>query len=234
MIQFISLSTIVTDMLNIIRGAKVSQSETISRRQIEDWINQYRAILIKRDLDKGKMPNPDYIQELPSLLLEVVDRSKESDLQSLSYCLRTVLELPNTIDLNFKPGFTYVGTINGMEIQLVSEGRSYWQQFKRFTFKTPMAFLRNKRIYINTVTPIKYITVRGVFEIPIEVSNFINTSSDTVHSTLDDRYPIPAGMVPVLKEMILQKELGIIAQAPSDNKNDSVNEMSPNVEQTRA
>jgi len=234
MIQFISLNTIITDLLNIIRGAKVSQSETISRRQIEDWVNQYRAVLIKQDIDKGKMPNPDYIQELPSLLLEVVDKTQESDLQSLSYYLRTVLELPNTIDLNFKPGFTYVGTTDGTEIQFVPEGRSYWQQFKRFTFKTPLAFLRNKRIYINTVTPIKYITVRGIFEIPMEASNFINTSSEVVYSTMDDRYPIPANMVPVLKDMILQKELGIVAQAPSDNKNDSVNEVSPNVEQTRA
>jgi len=230
MIQFISLNTIITDLLNIIRGAKISQSETISRRQIEDWINQYRALLIKQDIDKGKMPNPDYIQELPSLILEVVDKSLESDLQSEMNYMRTVLELPNTIDFNFKPGFTYVGTIDGREIQMVPEGRSYWQQFKRFTKSTPLAFLRNKRMYIHTVTPLKYITVRGIFEIPMEASRFINTSLSTqTYDTINDRYPIPINMVPVLKEMILQKELGIIYQAPSDNKNDGVNKVSPNV-----
>jgi len=234
MIQFISLNTIVSDLLNIVRGSKVSQSETISRRQIEDWVNQYRALLIKQDMDKGKMPNPDYIQELPSLKLEVVDKSLESDLQSEAHFMRTVLELPNTIDFNFKSGFTYVGTIDGREIQFVPEGRSYWQQFKRFTKNNPLAFLRSKRMYIHTVTPLKYITVRGIFEIPMEASRFVNTSTSVQsYDTIDDRYPIPSNMVPVLKEMILQKELGIISQAPSDNTNDGANRMSPNVEQTR-
>jgi hypothetical protein len=38
-------------------------------------------------------------------------------------------------------------------------------------------------------------------------------------------------MVPVLKEMILSKELGIMSQAPSDNKNDGSNDVSLNAEQ---
>jgi hypothetical protein len=232
MIQFITLNTIVTDLLNIIRGAKVSQSETISRRQIEDWIHQYRALLIKQDIDKGKSPNPDYIQELPSLRLEVVDRTAESLLKSETYIMRTVLELPTTLDLNFKSGFTHIGTLDGMDIQLVPESRNYWQQFKRFTNKSSLAFLRNKRLYISNVSPLAYITVRGIFEQPMEAANFVNTYSlaDST-ATLDSRYPIPVNMVPVLKDMILQKELGITAQAPSDNTNDSVNDMSPNVDQ---
>ncbi len=234
MIQFISLNTLITDLLNIIRGAKVSQSETISRRQIEDWIHQYRALLLKQDMDKGKMPNPDYIQELPSVKLEVVDKSLESDLQSGMNYMRTELEIPTTIDLNFKPGITYVGTIDGREIQLVSEGRNYWQQFKRFTQKVPLAFLRNKRIYINNVTPLKYITIRGIFEIPTEVSNFINSSAISTYSTLDDRYPIPSNLVPVLKSMILERECGIIASSPSDNTNDGSNLMSQNADQKGA
>lgn len=231
MIQYITLNTITTDLLNIIRGSKISQSETISRRQIEDWIHQYRALLIKQDLDKGKSPNPDYIQELPSLRLEVVDRTAESLLISGNYIMRTALELPNTIDLNFKSGFTYIGTLEGLEIQLVPEGRNYWQQFKRFTNKATLAFLRNKRIYISNVSPLAYITIRGVFEQPMEAANFVNTDSTADSTaTLDTRYPIPVNMVPILKEMILQKELGIEAQAPSDNKNDGVNNMSPNVD----
>lgn len=234
MIQFISLNTIVTDLLNTVRGAKISQSETISRRQIEDWVNQYRALLIKQDMDKGKMPNPDYIQEIPSLRLEVVDRTVESELESDTHFMRTVLELPNTVDFNFKPGFTYIGTLDGREIQLVPEGRTYWQQFKRFTNKTQLAFLRNKRLYVNTVSPLAHITVRGIFEIPMEVSRFINPALTTQgYDTINDRYPIPINMVPTLKEMILQKELGIIASAPSDNRNDGANTMTSNAEGTR-
>jgi hypothetical protein len=231
MIQFISLDTIINDLLNTIRGAKVSQSEQISKRQIEDWIHQYRATLIKQDLDKGKIPNPDYIQEIPSLRLEVVDQTTGSVFESDTYLLRTVLELPETIDLNFKPGFMYVGTIDGHEIQFGPESRTKWQKFKRFTKYVPLAFLRNKRIHLSTVAPIQYITVRGIFEIPTEVSNFINTSSDVVYSTYRDRYPVPANWVPIIKEMILSKELGIITTTPSDTTNDGNNKVSVNAQE---
>jgi hypothetical protein len=231
MVEFVTLDNIITDLLNVVRGAKVTQSETITRRQLEEWVNQYRSILLKQDLDKSKAPNPDYIQEIPGLVLEVVDRSNEVDLKSTTYFLRTKLSLPKTIDLNFSSGLMYVGTIDGREIQLVPEGRSRWQQYKRFTSNDPLAFIRNKHIYINTVTPITAITVRGIFEVPTEVGNFINTNSEVVTMGYRDAYPIPANMVPVLKEMILSKELGIIAQSPSDNKNDSANKLSLNAEQ---
>jgi hypothetical protein len=230
MITFITLDNIITDLLNIIRGAKVTQSETITRRQVEEWVNEYRALLIKQDLDKGKMPNPDYIQEIPGLLLEVVDLSKEVDLQSHMYQMRTILAVPKTVDLNFKAGLMYVGTIDGREIQLVPEGRAKWQQYKRFTANNPLAFLRNGRIYINSVTPLNAITVRGVFQVPTEVGNFINPNSDVVTMGYRDAYPIPSNMVPVLKEMILSKELGVMAQSPSDNKADGNNAVSLNAE----
>ena len=77
-IEFVSLWSIVYDVLNIIRGSEVTQSESISDRQIENWIHQYRALLIKQDLDKGKMVNPDYVQEIQCMKLVVVDKSEDS------------------------------------------------------------------------------------------------------------------------------------------------------------
>lgn len=231
MITFVSLNTIISDLMNVIRGAKISQSETISRRQVEAWVHQYRALLIKRDIDAGKVPNPDYIQTIPSVPLAVVDKTTDSStLDSDTYLLRTTLELPNTIDFNHKSGFMYVGTIDGKEIQFVPEGRSSWQQYKRFTSSEAMAFLRDKKIYINHVTPLSEVTVRGIFEIPTEVSNFVNANSTVVTSDLDDRYPVPANWVSTIKEMILQKELQIESRAYSDDKNDGVNKVSPNNE----
>ena len=228
MIEFVTLDNIVTDLLKTVRGSKVSQSETISRRQLEEWVNEYRSILLKQDLDKGKIPNPDYIQELPGLRLEVVDSSIGADLPSKSYVMRTIKTIPKTIDLNFKSGIMYVGTIDGREIQLVPEGRARWQRYKHFTNKDPLAFLRNKQVYLNCVEPIQFITIRGVFQVPTEVGNFINTDAETTTLGYSDAYPIPSNMIPVLKEMILTKELGIMVQQPSDNKNDGNNKVSLN------
>jgi hypothetical protein len=231
MISFVSLGSIVMDLLNIVRSANISRSELISPRQIEMWVHQYRAILIKQDLDKNKMPNPDYIQELPSLELEVVDKSKGSDLSSGQFLLRTKLALPKTIDLNFKSGFTYVGTIDDREIQFVPESRVRWQQYKKYTSNDNLAFLRGGHMYLVYPSPIEFLTVRGIFEVPTEVGNFTNAHADFTYANWNTPYPISENMIPTLKQMILKAELGITIQASSDTSNDAVNVTEPNTEQ---
>jgi hypothetical protein len=234
MINFITLNTISTDLLNIVRGSTISRSEPISKRQIEEWIHQYRSLLLKQDLDKGKVPNPDYIQEIDYIKLSVIDEGGENNindsLNAYSYILRTDLQIPNTIDLNFKSGFMYIGTVSGDEIQFVPESRSKWQQYKKYTNNDSLCFLRNNYLYVLNNRPLSYITVRGVFEVPSEVARFINPITEQPYFNIDSKYPIPANMVPVLKEMILKKELGIQVQSYSDTKNDSEHSVSPNVE----
>ena len=223
MIEFTTLNTIVMDLLNIVRSSNISRSELISPRQIEMWVHQYRALLIKQDLDKGRMVNPDYIQELPGLRLEVVDRSMGSELESGRYILRTVLELPKTIDLNYKPGFTFIGTIDGNEISMIPQSRGVWQKYKKYTAVDNIAWLKSRHLYLETVTPIESLSPRGIFEVPTEVGNFINPHADYTYANWNTPYPIPINMIPTLKEMILKKELGITVQSPSDVSNDASN-----------
>jgi hypothetical protein len=225
--QFITLRTIITDLLNIARGANISSSEPISTRQLEDWVHQYRATLLKRDLDKGKKPNPDYIQEINHLRLEAVEATGEDIAlarnESGTYRYRTVLEIPKTIDLNFTSGFTYIGTPIGEEIQIIPEGRSRWQQYKKYTPKDRVCFLKNGHLYIENDTPLEFIKIRGIFEIPSEVGRFVNPLTEQPYFNLDSKYPIPATLVPALKDIIVQKELKIETTAATDNTNDDRN-----------
>jgi len=46
--------------------------------------------------------------------------------------------------------------------------------------------------------------------------------------TENSEYPIPINMIPSLKEMILKGELGIEVKAPSDNKTDADDTVTPN------
>jgi hypothetical protein len=226
--NFVSLNAIATDILEIIRQAKVSRSEPISKRQIEGWIHQYRAMLIKRDLDKGKMPNPDYIQEIPALELEVVDKGDGSTITSETYMLKTKLAIPNTIDLNNKSGFMYIGSLDGKEFQFITEGRSQWQQYKKYSNRDNVVFLRNNHLYLLSVTALRWISVRAVFEVPTDVSVFVNPNMSIREFNIDDPYPIPITMIPTLKDMILKGELGIEYKMFSDTTNDSEGLVSTN------
>jgi len=228
--EFITLDTITTDLLNIIRGANVSSSEPISKRQLEEWVHEYRALLLKRDMDKGKVPNPDYIQEINQLRLEAVDLAGEDvtsfGIETGYFMFKSTLEVPKTLDLNFKSGFMYIGTPAGDELQFVPESRIRWQRYKKYTMDDPLVFLRNGHLYAKHSEPIEYLTIRGIFEIPSEVSRFINPITNQPYFDLSSKYPIPANMVPTLKEMILQKEMGMESQAFSDITNDAAHGVS--------
>ena len=236
--DFVTLDTLTKDLLNVIRGSNISQSEPISVRQLEAWIHQYRSLILKRDLDKGKHPNPDYIQEINALILEAEDEWGDDVAGTFPALIddhykiyRTNLTIPKTLDLNFKSGLMYVGSPMGKEIQFIPQGRAEWQQYKKYTHSDSMAFLKNQYIYVIAPDGLEYITIRGIFEEPPSVSRFVNAETDQPYWNEDSVYPIPMNMIPILKEMILQKELKIEASAPSDVTNDSVLEVSPPVEQ---
>ena len=225
MITFVTLSTITNDLLNIIRGAQVTQSEPISKRQIESWIHQYRSVLLKQDMNKGKMPNPDYIQTIQALELEEVDEV-EGSTQSTDYkTFRSTITLPKTIDLNFKTGFTYIGTITGQEIQFVSETRARWQEYQKYAGLERIAYLKDGYLYVTNDKELKYLTVRGLFEIPTEISHLSNSNEVITDATENSVYPIPINMIPTLKQMILKQELGIESQAYSDTENESASKL---------
>jgi hypothetical protein len=222
--EFQSLPLIIRDIVRIIRGSVETQSETISDRQVEYWIHQYRALLLKQDMDKKKTPNPDYIQEIKGLHLTPVDVTEITDIPIGKYVLKTDLQLPKTIDCNFKSGFTYVGTAAGREIQYIPQTRSIWQQYKYYTNSDPVVYLKNRYLYVTNGDILEYIDVRGIFEIPTEVSQFVNPITGTPSYDVDtDKYPIPTNLLPVLKQMILKQELNIMTQSESDVTNDSAN-----------
>lgn len=223
-IEFQSLPLIIRDIVRIIRGSVETQSETISDRQVEYWIHQYRALLLKQDIDKNKIPNPDYIQEIKGLYLTRVDVTEIPNIPIGKYVLKSDLSVPKTIDFNYKHGYTYIGTANGREIQFVPQTRSFWQQYKNYTQNDPLVYLKNQHLYVVNGDIIEYIDVRGVFEIPTEVGRFINPVTGTPsYDVYTEKYPIPTNMLPVLKEMILNKELKIMTTEISDTSNDSSN-----------
>jgi len=227
--EFTTLNTIINDLLKVIRASQVADTEVISKRQVEEWVHQYRALLLKQDLDKGKMPNPDYIQEINELSVMPVDAAGDNltplGLPTEEYLLRTTSTIPTTIDFNFKSGFMFIGTPTGREIQFIPEGRSKWQKYRKYTNNDTVAFLKNGYIYILGKEPLDYITVRGIFNIPPEVGNYINPNTNNPEFTYDSKYPIPEDKIPVLKQMILKQELRIEASTPSDETNDSTHNL---------
>ena len=208
---FNSLDSIIDDILLELRNHNISESEPISRIQIEQWITQYRSILIKQDIDKGRDINPSYEQTIYNIGLSLVENIEYNTL--IFHRLKSDIKIPKAIDFHYKSGITSVLDLHGNEIQLMSEKRSNMQKYRRYTDGDYTAYLKDDYLYLNGPMIIEKIEVNGIFENPCEVPGFDHAG----------RYPIPANMIPTLKELIFAKELKITL--PTDNKNNSSNDL---------
>ena len=227
--DFITLRGICTDLMNIVRGSQVVQSEPISMRLLENWINQYRSLLLKQEWDKKKYISADWQQQIQSLELEEVDENEDASPSTDYKTFRTKIQIPRTITHNWGLGITYLGTITGQSIQIVNETRGHYQEYTKYTPNDRLAYLKDRYLYVMNDKEIRYITLRGLFEVPNEISHLSNLNEVVTDTTEDNHYPIPAAMLPVLKQMILSKELGIMIQAPSDQTNDSASILESNI-----
>lgn len=229
-----TLDKIVMDILRIARGSSVVQSETISTRQIEDWVNQYRSMLITQKVEKKYDLNSSLIQSMNCLELEQVDKAECCSL-GFTTCnvLRTKLPLPKFVMSKVNGELiTFVGKITGEPIQLMSETRTFFSQYRKFTKRTIVSYKKNGYIYILNDDAIEKITVRGVLEDPRAASEVISSCTSQPCYSLSDPYPITSEMIPTVRNLILTKELGMTLSSTSDKKNDSSSTTTPNTYQT--
>ena len=225
-----TLRKITYDILEIARGADVSKSETISLRQIEEWVHQYRALLIKQAFEKAYFISPSLIQSMNCIQLELVDKAECCGLD-VDTCtvLRTTNTIPKFVRTNTGGDLLmFVGSVEGKPYQIISEQRAYWYQFRKFTANDIYAFVKNNYIYIVGSGVLERITLRGVFENPMDLISYTNSCTGSPCYDVDTEYPIPRDMLPTLKSLILKSEMGIMLELPSDKDNDSANISSPN------
>jgi len=205
-----------------VRGSKLASSEKISKRQIEAWIHQYRALLIRQQVSSGDTINPDYVQVIPSVSLLPIDTAGNiSNIETDTNLYRTSSKIPKTVNMRGMSGILYIGTLNKKRIQLVPGHRVEFQLYKKFTPMETLAYLEDGYIYVINPSGLKYISIRGIFENPVEAALYTNSTMVQQSYTGDSKYPIPINILPALKQLILEREIGIESVTPGDTTNDS-------------
>ena len=198
---FNSLNTIIDDILLEYRNSNITESEQLSRLQVEQWIHNYRAILIKQDIDKGRDVNPAYTQ---TISIPVTGSNGK-------YVATN--ELPKLLDFHFRTGIVSIRDNSGRLIQLGSRLKSELQPDRQYAINDPIAYISNNIIHINnSSTGITSIEVDAILEDPTTISNNYDPNSS---------YPVSANMIPTIKDLIFTKELYIMPQEIVDTTNDS-------------
>lgn len=205
--RFFTLRTIIDDILLTYRNNNISESEDLSRAQIEQWIHGYRAMLIKQDLDKGRDVNPTYVQTMDDLELMEIPHV-ESPQHSTCTRYRTVKPIPKPIDLHNGIGIISVTDLHDSTIQHMSRTRAHWQKYRKYTSKDYTWFYEPEHLFVDGYGPLKYIKIRMIAEDPTQLG-----------LDQDEPYPLPVDKLPALKALIMEKELGVMLSLPSDDKN---------------
>lgn len=213
---FFSLNSLIDDILLIVRNNNISESEDLSRAQIEQWIHHYRAQLIKQDESKGYDINPTYTQTLEPLELEKVSINdidnypiNDNTLCPNMFKYKTIEKVPKPLDFHFGNGFISVTDLHDCTIQKMSKGRRHYQWLRR-TGKEYTYYYLPDYIYVQGLDGLRYIRVVGIFEDP--------TSAGL---DADAPYPIPADKIGPLKQLIFDNELRFMLSRPSDDKNNA-------------
>ena len=202
-----TLNELIDNILLIARNSNVSESEHLSRVQIEKWIIYYRAMLIKQDIDKGRDINEQYITTLGPIHLDKVENSDGS----IQY--KGDQELPQLIDFNYRTGVVSVKDAYGNLIQLGNQTKSKFQKHRKTTCNDYIAWIKNNNIYVQNIdNQLEYIYLDIIAADPTELKACFNS---------DVTFPIPQAMIPNLVSIILDRELKMLVQMPSDTINNS-------------
>lgn len=211
---FNSLNAIIDDILLQYRNSEISESEDLSRLQIEQWVHNYRAKLLREELDKGYDINEEFVQRIGPLHLSPLN----CKYKPCECTRRSDEELPSFITLHHGTGLLWIKDLNGNLIQLGDETKAKLQRERKYTCGDYIAWQDGKYLMLDGPCNLEYVWVGGIFEDPTDAGDCFDADNE--------KYPMPAHLIPVIKDLIFTKELNIMIQMPSDKTNNSQNDVS--------
>lgn len=217
-----TLDNLIDDVLLEARNNNIAESEKLSRHQIELWIKSYRAKLIKQELDNKKAN--DEIDDIYTQTIRMHIDKVECEPGHFEFIGNK--ELPKLLHSKNITGLIQVKDTFGNLIQIGSETKMKYQQYRKYTCKDYIAYKLGNRVYVEgDSNMLEYIDVKVIAEDPTEDILCYNPS--------EDEYPIPADMWPTIKDLIFSKDFYTMSIQRSDATNntndDNQNNYNPNL-----
>lgn len=201
-----TLQNLIDDVLLEARNSSISESEHLSRHQIELWIKSYRAYLIKQEINKDKYIDPLYTQTIRMHISKV-----QEELGHYEY--KSDEKLPTLINSNNKIGIISVKDIHGNIIQVGSETKMKYQKYRKFTCRDYIAYRNGDYLYVEGNNLLEYVDVEVIAEDP--------TDAILCYNPYEDEYPLPAAMWATIKQFIFERDIPTLLRTVTDDKNNS-------------
>ena len=224
-----TLNQLTYDLLNTIRGGVLSDDESIGFLQVQFWIKNTRAMLIRQDINKGRTISGNITQILPCLDVIIVDASN-CPCKTPVGCtiLRTRDRIPKPLEVDNKDLIMKVSSIKigSKPFSFINISRAPFTGYSKFGQQNPKAFYSDGYIWIINSEPIEKISVYGVFEDPTDLAQYVDCSNAPCWSD-DDEYPISAWMIPTMQKLIIENNFKIMAATQTDVSGNAKSDTEP-------
>ncbi len=170
------------------------------KESIKDSIVDFRAMLIRQDLERNSISYFDYLETFNIALIRV-DKSECPELAVKSYVLRSENKVPPPIRLksNGRSNYKFVGSIDRtISLTFASAFEINFMSSLPFQKNTIYYTYRDGYIYVLNNLKIKKLVVEGIIADPRLVDD---CDMPTVYA--DDRaFPVPVDMLVNIKDLI--------------------------------
>lgn len=216
----ISLRKLTADILNIAASGPNSQDFRISERLVAHWITECRAVLISQAMSKREDAQDVWQQTIPKIELELVDKSRATDLTTDCKILKSTLPIPGTID-GTESYFSVTG-IDDTQIAPANLFSAKYKKFNKFTSKKPTWYIRDNYLFVENLpsNELTYVSASGIFEDPEDLNDF-KTATDEVLWDWDSEYPVTAKLANTITDIIIKTKILPLVQSVQDDQNNA-------------
>lgn len=203
-----SLNEIVFDILEQYR-ANLKVTDSLDKRQVATWVQHLRAEFIKQRLEETfRNIDEHWVQDLGAVKMELVDSSIYTPIESGKTILRSIEDIPSSIQTRLGYSLTRVGPADMLskKYNLVHYERALSSGNGKFNDKDIFAFMDGSKLCLiskaNIHKLITYINIKGVFQNPIEAYEFANPNTPY---DWDMEYPISESLISAIVNTIKEK-----------------------------
>lgn len=229
-----TLREYIYDVKMLASKMKISDDSRLTDRMIAFWINSQRAMWLQRQQNKSHRKDPQLIQSLGAVPVDIVDVSEAPDNLKTGYSiLRTTRKIPKTIYLDdLDDGIASIGSVDRMQkrFSYIPYNRVFYAGNCRYNSDEIFAFRQNNQdesyLYLfsgennQDFKTLSYVNVRGIFEDPRDLADYKDLNGVKKY-TKDSEYPLNRSIWEFMKQKIIETNFQILSEMPTDSTNDA-------------
>ncbi len=215
-----------------------SDDSRLTPRHIYSVLISNRSRIISQQINRREKISQWVYQDIPCIELIKAPIHECPCLPDIGCTfLKSKYRLPDPLVSNRGHAIQHVTSIDGSIIYSeTSWTERKYKSGRKYTSKVPDYFIRNGHLMISYYRGPKIVTMRGLFEDPLEVDEFINYCPDECtedcidcDSIFEEEFPLDPKNIQTLIEMSLKELLEIFSSSLEDitnNSTDSIKEKS--------